>query len=224
MKKNLILGFISITSLFFYCCGETSKSTISPQYDNKINFANLEIGQKSVYKFIETDDWYGDSAVFYRTTDTMMLQIIAKDENGFKVELKYNTNKFGDASFCLFEVKGDYLTIKALPNTNRIPFILSNYDSDSITTIPLYGGGLPQWKLNKWLIPQKVPFGMSYGYPENVKLNGATYYKVLGNLNNSATVQDGPTLVKLYSKESGFISLQILGTRPANALIWNLIP
>jgi hypothetical protein len=154
----------------------------------------------------------------------MILQVIAKDDNGFKIELSYNTNKFGDTSFCYFELKGDYLNIKALTNTNRIPFILSNYNSDSITTILLYGGGLPKWNLNKWLIPQKVPFGMSYGYPENVRLDGATYYKVLGNFNNSATIQDGPTLVKLFSKESGFISLQILGSRPSNALIWNLIP
>jgi hypothetical protein len=223
MKKNLILSLILFTSLIFFSCEKSTKNTVLPKYDNKINLANLEVGQTSVYQNLETDYWPTDSAIFFRTTDTMQLKVVAKDENGFKIEMRYRSNPPSIKNNFYFDVQGDSLFVKPFP-TELVPSLFSNYGLDSKVSLLLNGAGLPTWELNNWLIPKKIPFGVSYGYPENVKLNGATYFKVLGQRNSKATVFDAPSIVKLYSKESGFISFQILGSRPPSALIWNLIP
>jgi hypothetical protein len=224
MRKNLILSSLLLLSLIFFSCEKSTKNTVLPKYDNKINLGKLEVGQTSVYQNLETDFWPSDSAVFFRTTDTMQLKVVAEDENGFKIEMRYSSNPPSVTNNFYFAVQGDSLFVKPLLKTEQIPYIFSNYSSDSKVALLLNGAGLPVWNLNKWLIPRAIPFGVSYGYPENLKLNGASYFKVLGHRDDGATAFDAPTIVKLYSKESGFISFQILGNRPRSAIIWNLIP
>jgi hypothetical protein len=213
--------FMFLATLFMHSCKTTEDCCTPPPNNNYINFSNLQIGQKSIYVRSESMSWRNDSdTTFKKMTDTLHLKIIEKDANGFKVE-EFHFNKKRPTVYFYFNVAGDSLIIKAVPSTSSAGSSMFINDSQTFT---LKEQGLTKWTANRWVIPQNIPFGKSFGYVENATINGINYAKALGSYDSNQTIFDGPFRIKLYSKEAGFLSVQNLGSLAPGAEIWNLLP
>ena len=101
MKKyfNLLIIFTSIF-LFSKCKKETVITT-----SNHINFENLAIGQKSYYiNFKSKNPTLDSDTAFKATTDTILLKVIDKNENGFLIREEWlNTLAFHDSNQIVFD-------------------------------------------------------------------------------------------------------------------------
>jgi hypothetical protein len=222
MKKHIIL-ILSITcTLLIQSCRTEDCCLPTPNgNNNRINFSNLQVGQKSIYIQEESSNWRKDSdTTFKKTVDTLHLKVIDKDNNGFKVE-EFHFNKKRPTLAFYFNVVGDSLRVTPVPSTSSIGSATFMGNEQSYT---FNEQNLTKWVINRWVIPQDVPFGKRFGYVENIKINNLTIGKAIGYYDSTSTIFDGPYTIKLYSKEAGFISFQTLGSMAAGGAIWNLIP
>jgi hypothetical protein len=222
MKKYVFLIFsMAITLLFQSCESKVCCDPFPNNTGNRINFTNLQIGQTSVYVQEQSLDWRKDSdTTFKKTVDTLHLKVIGKDDNGFKVE-EFHFNKKRPTLAFYFNVVADSLRVSPVPSTSSIGSATFQGNEQTYTFKDQI---LPKWLLNRWLIPQNVPFGKSFGNVENIKVNNLTFGNALCFYDSTSTLFDGPYIIKLYSKEAGFISFQSLGSFAQGASVWHLIP
>jgi hypothetical protein len=222
MKKYLFLILSITTTLLFQSCETKDCCVPLPNgNDNRINFSNLQIGQTSVYVQEQSLAWRKDSdTTFKKTTDTLHLKVIGKDDSGFKVE-EFHFNKKRPTVYFYFNVVGDSLRVSPVPSTSSIGSATFQGNEQTYT---FKDQNLTKWVVNRWVIPQDVPFGKSFGFVENIKVNNLTFGKALCYYDSTSTIFDGPFTIKFYSKEAGFISFQTLGSMAQGGSIWNLIP
>ena len=113
---NLSIILTSI-SLFSQCKKETVVTT-----SNHINFENLAIGQKSYYiNFKSKNPTLDSDTAFKATTDTILLKVIDKNENGFLIREEWLNTLILPAQY-YFKIQGDTLIVK--PATNQTHFNL----------------------------------------------------------------------------------------------------
>jgi hypothetical protein len=222
MKKYIILVLSMVSILLFQSCASKDCCFPIPKgNNNRINFTNLQVGQTSVYVQEQSLAWRKDSdTTFKKTVDTLHLKVIAKDDNGFKVE-EFHFNKKRPTLTFYFNIVGDSLRVSPFPSTSSIGSATFQGNEQIYT---FNDQNLKKWVVNRWIIPQDVPFGKSFGYIENIQVNNLTFAKALGFYDSTSTVFDGPYTIKLYSKEAGFISFQSLGSFAQGASVWHLIP
>lgn len=222
MRNYILLALSTAFMIFIQSC-VTKECCLPPpnSNNNRITFSNLQVGQTSVYVQEQSSDWRKDSdTTFKKTIDTLHLKVIGKDENGFKIE-EFHFNKKRPTITFYFNVVGDSLLVSPMPSTSSIgsATFLGNEQSFSFKD-----QNLTKWAINRWLIPQEVPFGKRLGNVENIKINNLSFNNALAFYNSTSTIFDGPYTINLYSKEAGFISFQSLGSMAKGAAVWNLIP
>jgi hypothetical protein len=218
MKKYFVFMLLAI--VFLQSCSNPD-CCVLPPFDNLIKFSNLQVGQTSIYVRTESANWRKDSdSTFKKTTDTVQLKVIEKDVNGFKVE-EFHFNKKRPTVYFYFNIAGDSLKVNGVPSTSGAGSALFLND---VQTFMLNDQGLTKWTTNRWIIPQNMPFGKSFGYVENAIINGNNYAKMMGLYDSNQTVFDGPYRIKFYSNQAGFISIQNLGSMAQGGEIWNLLP
>jgi hypothetical protein len=233
MKNFIILTLSFCSILLLQSCSKTSVCCepvdelptrpleFAPKNYERMSFNNLKVGQISLFDRTIIQNWNKDSSSFEKNTDTLQLKVIDQDSNGFKIET-HIINQRNYYDYFYVKIIGDSLYINPTIKGRLFFGGLFLYYKFAY---PLTENRLVKWNTNRWIIPQKVVFGKSFGYVENAVINGVKYNKIIGSYDDSSTPSDGPISIYFYSKEKGFIGIYDLATFLGHdGDLWNLIP
>lgn len=216
MKKFLnIFTCFALIVLLSHC----DSQSVEP--GNHINFDNMQIGQQSKYAGYNSRTPKSDSDTAYSATgDTIVLTVIAKDENGFKIS-EESLNKKVKTVYYYFQIAGDSLFVKPQPGETALGSALI---SQKHLSYVLNDNNLPKWTANQWGVIDQSGVLKGFGIVENVKILNTNYNSAIAFYDSTEIIWDGPAYTKLYSKRSGFISFQTTGYFAPNGNIFYLIP
>ena len=217
MKKylNLLVVFTAVF-LFSQCKKETVITT-----SNHINFENLAIGQKSYYiNFKSKNPTLDSNTAFKATTDTILLKVIDKNENGFLIKEEWLNTLILPAQY-YFKIQGDSLLVKPISSQTQIE---SAFFNSKHALYILTDKNFPLWKATRWGVLKDLNVFNGFGKLENVKILNKNYSTALAFYDSNQIVVDGPAYAKLYTKSNGFISFQTIGGFAPYGSIFNLMP
>ncbi|MBL7815307.1 MAG: hypothetical protein JNL70_09860 [Saprospiraceae bacterium] len=147
MKK---LFFFTILSFCFAQC--TQVITPETPLSNKISFSNLQVGQESRYNLLTARNYMIDSdTTFKNGNDTLILRIESQDSYGFKVSESHTSMKVA-TFYYYFEVVGDSLFVKPLPQTTEVNSMVLGYSKSKYS---LKDANQPVIELNRWWSPKQ---------------------------------------------------------------------
>ncbi len=181
--------------------------------ENPILYSGLAVGQKSTYVLLEGRQYHNDTILddFNYLPDTLVAEIIGKDENGFLVyeyltegsaESPLPDHLTPDFSFQYYlKAEGDYLYFFDL-------------DDDNYLNSSLFWGWEDSLDLN--LFVQKVDIEgwkttLPYceceqmGYDPSFELFGITYEDMNISIRNKEMQADGPGTTYMYSRKYGMV-------------------
>jgi hypothetical protein len=227
MKKNL--RSLPILCLILLAACEKSGDNIideNPVSSNIIQFTNLQVGQKSTYIKWATCGYNKPSeTVFEATMDTLSIEILSKDDNGFLVKESLNQETYScikaPISYpqpFLFYLKqvGDSLMVKnKLSTDSRLSRLFSNKN------LPLKPVTTNLKNLNKWLLPE-LTADTYWGFNENIVRNTTNFGKANVWWDGTSIVFDGPFRGLIYNNQNGIIAHIILGSQLPHGIIWYL--
>ena len=217
MKKyfNLLIIFTTIF-LFSKCKKETVITT-----SNHINFENLAIGQKSYYiNFKSKNPTLDSDTTFKATTDTILLKVIDKNENGFLIREEWLNTLILPAQY-YFKIQGDSLFVKPLANQTQIE---SAFFNSRHALYILTDKNFPVWKATRWAVLKDLGVLKGFGKVENIKILNKNYSSSIAFHDSNQIVFDGPAISKIYTKSNGFITFQTIGGFAPYGSIFNLMP
>ncbi len=216
MKKYVnIIKFLALIVVFSHCYRESVNS------NNHISFDNLQIGQQSQYAGYTSRMPHSESDTAYKSTgDTIVLTVIAKDENGYKISEEW-LNKKVKTVYYYFQTKDDSLFVK--PQTGET-LIFSSLFRQKNPSFVLTDNNLPKWTANKWSVIDQSGVLKSFGKVNNVNILNNKYDSAIAFYDSNDIIFDGPAYTKLYTKSSGFISFQSIGYFAPSGTIYYLIP
>ena len=217
MNKYFNLSIIFITIFLFSQCKKETVVTTS----NHINFENLAIGQKSYYiNFKSKNPTLDSDTAFKATTDTILLKVIDKNENGFLIREEWLNTLILPAQY-YFKIQGDTLIVKPATNQTQIE---SAFFNSKHALYMLTDKNFPLWKATRWAVLKDLNVSKGFGKLENVKILNKNYSSAFAFYDSNATVFDGPAYSKIYTKSDGFISIQTVGGFAPYGSIFNLMP
>ena len=217
MKKYLSLLVVFATVFISIQC---KKQTVNPP-SNHINFENLAIGQKSYYvNFKSKNPTLDSDTAFKVTTDTILLKVIDKNENGFLIREEWLNTLILPAQY-YFKIQGDTLLVKPASNQTQIE---SAFFNSKHALYILTDKNFPVWKATRWAVLKDLGVLKGFGKVENVKILNKNYSAALAFHDSNQIVFDGPALSKIYTKSDGFITFQTIGGFAPYGSIFNLIP
>jgi hypothetical protein len=229
MKQPLF--FFALFALFFSCKKDDPYNVPDPASD-RIRFDALAVGQVSQYIGLAGEMYYSNEYdQFSYSDDTLRLEIVAKDANGFKV--KETLHYVGDVHEWLDWDKDSthnyYLrisndTLYAMP-------INASYLNSRIFTYRINKFGLPLKKITAPKIEilgwkTSIPYCEcdKQGYAENYSLFGQTYDHLNVVVNNSFMAVDGPGETYVYSKGYGVVRFSTYSWWTQSGYGWDLQP
>jgi hypothetical protein len=228
MKKILqLLLVICLTSLIACEKASTTIPDTPSVSGNLIQFDNLQVGQKSVYiKAISCQHYIASDTTFKMTQDTLTLEIMSKDGNGYLVKESVNQSTpycykgtVGYPMPYVFYLNkvGDSLIMKVPINSDsRVSQIFS-------FNLPLKAVTTNAKMLNKWLLPELSSTNY-WGFVDNVIRNNTNLGTATIWWHGSATVVDGPYNGLVYNSKYGIIARIGLGSMLPVGSIWYLKP
>jgi hypothetical protein len=216
MKKyvNIVIG-LAMTMVFTHCHRENVES------NSHINFNNLQIGQQSKYVSYTSRTPHSESDTAYKATgDTIVLTVIAKDENGYKVSEEW-LNKKVKTVYYYFQTTGDSLFVK--PQTGET-LVFSALFPHKHLSYTLIDNNLPKWTLSRWGVMNQQGVIKGFGKIDSINILNQKFDSVLSFYDSDAIVWDGPAFTQLYTKSTGFISFQFIGYFRPYGTLYYLIP
>ena len=217
MKKHFTPFLILMSIFLFSQCKKETVVTAS----NHINFENLAIGQKSYYiNFKSKNPTLDSDTAFKATTDTILLKVIDKNENGFLIREEWLNTLILPTQY-YFKIQGDTLFVKPLTNQTQIE---SAFFNSKHTLYMLTDKNFPLWKATRWAVLKDVNVFNGFGKLENVKILNRNYSSAFVFYDSNAIVFDGPAYSKFYTKTDGFISFQTIGGFAPYGSLFNLLP
>jgi hypothetical protein len=229
MKKILhslpILCFILLTA-----CEKPSEIPLAenPVSANRIQLDNLQVGQKSVYTRAASCQHHVKSDTTFKSLkDTLVLEIISSDANGFLVKetvnqlspiCGYKETSSPSPFFFTLKKTGDSLTSQTQFGTDsRVSQIYSN------RTIPLRPMTSNLKKLDKWLLPE-LTADTYWGSTDPIIRDNFNFGTANIWWNGTSIVVDGPYRGLIYNNQNGIIALIALGSQLPQGIIWYLQP
>lgn len=217
MKKHFNLLYVLPACFLFIHCHKDVKLNASEH----INFDSLSVGQTSSYAhFTSRMPWSDSDTAYKASSDSLILTIVDKDENGFKVSEQWLHNKKAPAIY-YFKIDGDSLFVKPMINevetrsevfaSQRSSFLLSDKNLPLLTT-------------TRWAVLKDLGAIKAFGKVENVRILDKTYNNAIANYDAVQIIFDGPAITKIYSKADGFLSFQTIGSFRPNGNNYYLIP
>lgn len=232
MKHTFSLFVLAAATTLFSSCKKEAVPYNNINNPDKISFDNLAIGQKSTYLELIGEDYYNHSTEnFVYTDDTLSLEIINQDANGFLVEERAHYT--GTVSNWLehekdsvyhyyFKVENDTLKIK--PKNN--PYLQSRIFGYHVgqTGLPLAEYTNNTIAIQGWLT--SVPYCECYhdGYTTNYTLFDETYDRLNVIVQDSPMALDGNGETYLWSKEHGLVRFVTYSWWTSTGHGWNLLP
>jgi hypothetical protein len=228
--KKILHSFSILSLILLYACEKSSEITIdeNPISSNLIQLTNLQVGQKSTYVRWGTCSYNKPSDnLFEASTDTLLLEILSKDDNGFLVKESVNQETYScikaPISYpqpFLFYLKqvGDSLIVKNKPSTDsRLSRLFSNRN------LPLKPVSTNPKTLNKWLLPE-LTSDTYWGFDDNIVRNNTNFGKANIWWDGTSIVLDGPYRGLIYNNQNGIIAHISLGSQLPHGIIWYLQP
>ena len=231
MKHTFFLFALAAIALFSSCKKEAVPYNNFNNPD-KISFENMAVGQKSKYLELTGEGYYSHNTdSFVYTDDSLSLEIISQDANGFLVEerdhytgtvsnwLEYEKDS---VYYYYFKVENDTLKIK--PKNN--PYLRSRIFGYHVghTGLPLAEYTNNPIEIQGWLT--SVPYCECYhdGYTKDFTLFDETYDRLNVIVQDSPMALDGNGETYLWSKQHGIVRFVTYSWWTQTGHGWNLLP
>ncbi|MCB0651938.1 MAG: hypothetical protein KDC85_11740 [Saprospiraceae bacterium] len=214
MKTSHFLLFFMLISLF--SCTNLTTETPEPENQNQvynenpIRFSALEVGQKSAYVMLIGSN-YSDSLNFddfYYFNDTLIVEIISEDENGFLVE-EYTTPgsvplyNMSDTTYQYYlKVENDLLKVYHPDAQYGILSYLFWHSVDSLDLTPFTNQEI---QIKGWKTSLEYCECDHFGYVQNYELFGMTYDYLNVSVRDFFMAVDGDGTTFVYSNTDGLV-------------------
>lgn len=229
MKQPII--FLALFALLSACKKDSPLDVPDPA-SNRIRFDALAVGQVNQYIGLSGEAYYtNDYDQFEYSDDTLRLEIVAKDNNGFKVA---ETLHYVDTVHNWLDWDKDstyYYYLRVSNDTLRVKPIGTPYLRSRIFTYNLSEEGLPLKKIESpevEILGWKTSFNYcecrQTGYAENYTLFGKKYDRLNVIVENSAMALDGNGETYVFSKPFGIVRFSTYGWWTQSGYGWDLLP
>lgn len=239
--QSFLWTFTLLTLLVVACKKEETQPDPDPvtpvtpidtlAYAGPIRFDTMKVGQKSRYLGLLGDNYHANSNLFNYTTDTLQLQIIGHDANGYIIEERFrytgpvsswfNTEK--DSVFRYYAtVVDDTLRFKPLGSwyvSSRIIGYQISKEGISLAEITSPKIDIQGWKTNLGYCECRRT-----GYAEDYSLFGKNYATLNVLVNNAPMAYDGNGETYVYSKTNGIVRYSTYSWWTQSGYGWDLLP
>lgn len=239
--KNLFILFalLSSVSLLVPACTRCHEPedlidpvVIDPPPANQIRFDSLAVGQRSRYLGFEGYGYYGgNGSEFSYSDDTLILEIVGQDANGFRVA---ETLHYVDTVSNWYDQQRDstyfyYLTIQEdtlhlVPSaTNYVRSRLFVYyqHNDGLYLVPLVG---TEVSIKGWKSGFPYCECWRHGFTKNYLLFDKTYAYLNVLMQDSPMQVDGNGHTYVYSAQHGIVKLSQYSWWTSTGYGWDLLP
>ncbi len=219
MKYLYVFVFVMLAG----CQILSNEDTVDPS-DTPINFANLEIGQHSVYRAFKGDNHYQEEATFNYLEHTLTVEVVNKTDSGFVFtervrQIPINEYHFADTTTYHVSIADDSLIVSTY-NTDYIKsnlFVLSRY------RLPLQPITNNEIQLDGIVATSENLDGFQIGFLADHKQLGYTYDQLNVMIDWTPTYADGPGHLTAYSQEAGIVRAFTLNPWTSTAIGWDLM-
>lgn len=228
MKQALI--FLSFLTFLSACKKEDPQHEPMPA-SNRIRFDRPAVGQVSKYIGLAGEDYYSASYDQYEySDDTLHLEIIAKDNNGYKVA--ESLHYVGDVHAWLDSEKDSTYQyyIQVTNDTLRVIPIGPAYLRSRIFGYHISQEGIllkkiesPKVEILGWKTGFNYCECRQQGYTENYTLFGKTYDRLNVIVENSPMAWDGSGETYVFSKSFGIVRFSTYGWWTQSGYGWDLL-
>ena len=230
----LIVALMCLNS----CNKEKQNAEEALNFGNIINYENLEIGQSSKYIFFIGND-YSDlqRSNFLYYTDTLIVEIIGQDENGFLVKenlTQYSASRTG-ASNVPFPETEFYYYLSVIEESSEPTLIVSSKDSrlktrlfqfSSQTSASFLLGENEEMEIDiiGWSTSQPLYDGTLEAYTNNFESLEILYPRLNVFIDNRDIPFGAPGTANIYHKEYGLIRAIQYNASNGKGYGWDLLP
>ncbi len=225
--------FLSLLA-FLSACKKDEPYYAPQSVPGHIRFDTLAVGQVSRYLCLNGRHYYTISfdGYFEYTDDTLQLEIVAQDANGFKVAetLHYagavNTwidGPWMDSTY--------YYYLRVSNDTLRIIPVNTNYAYSRIFAFHARHDGIPlqkkesvEVKIKDWRTTFPSYADRFEGHVENYTQFGKTYDYLNVIVENSGMAADGNGETYIFSKPFGIVRFSTYGSWTGEGYGWDLLP
>lgn len=196
-----------------------------------IQFEAMAVGQKSHYIALLGYDYYSTKDTFVYTDDTLQLEIIAQDNNGYLIEETFQY--VGDVS-PWFEFEKDSIRryyVKIRNDTLQFTPVGSPYLESHIFTyqtsqsgLPLADFSSPKIDIHGWKTSLDYCECRRTGYTEDYTLFGEHYDRLNILIANAPMAVDGNGDTYVYSRNKGIVRFSTYSWWFQNGYGWDLLP
>ena len=231
MKQPII--FFALFALLSACKKESLVDVPEPA-SSRIRFDLPAVGQVSKYLNLAGEMYYSsDNSQFVYLDDTLQLEIVAKDANGYKVA---ETLHYVDGVYSWLEQDKDstyyyYLRIVndtlyasvASPDISYLRSRIFGYYTAQ-TGLPLKQIDAPKVEILGWKTSFNYCECRQEGFAENYKLFGKVYDRLNVIVENSSMAFDGNGETYVFDKPFGIVRFSTYSWWTQSGYGWDLIP
>ncbi len=235
MKNFQNFLFALLCTFAFTACKEKDCDPPFPETapsSGAINFSSLAVGQKSRYLGLTGEGYSDHQADNYQyTDDTLQLEIVGQDQQGFKVEERFiyigtvsQWFEYGKDSVFQYYIQVSNETLYLSP-------INTTYFASRIFDYYTHADGLPLAKINSpmveiqgWLTSLNYCECFHSGYTENYSLFGIAYPRLNVRVNDAPMASDGNGQTFVFSKENGIVRASSYSWWTQSGIGWDLLP
>ncbi len=196
-----------------------------------IRFGAMEVGQKSRYLGLLGAEYYSSLDSFFYTQDTLQLEIIGHDDNGYLVEETY---RYAAPVSPLLEYEKDSIFryyFQVVNNTLQVKQVGSTYIHSRIfgylggmQGLPLSDISSPKLEIGGWKTSLNYCECHQIGYAEAYRLFGQLYPRLNILVENSPMALDGNGETYIYSKSNGIVRFSTYSWWTQTGYGWDLLP
>jgi len=231
MRKSLFIPLF-LTVVLLNSCKKDCPLDVPNSVSDRIRFDFPAVGQVSQYIGLAGEMYYSNEYdQFEYADDTLRLEIVAKDNNGYKVA--ETLHYVGDVHDWLDWEKDStfYYYLRVSQDSLRATPIGSPYLRSRIFTYQASQQGIPLKKIESpkvEILGWKTSFNYcecrQQGYAENYTLFGHTYGHLNVIVENSFMAVDGPGETFVFSKPFGIVRFSTYGWWTQSGYGWDLLP
>ncbi len=198
-----------------------------------IRFDQLAVGQRSRYTAFEGENCRnGDGLQFTHFKDTLVLEIVGQDAQGFKV---METLHYADGTSSWYSYNRDstyYYYFLVSNDTLRLAPIGTNYVVSRLFTdyfapfagLPLANFTDTEVKMKGWLTDLPFCECRKMGFTKKYKLFGKKYSRLNVLMENTAMQGDGLGYTYVYSAMDGLVKFSTCSAFTSSGYGWDLLP
>lgn len=234
MKQHLL--FLSMLTVLSACQKDDPYNVPQP-VSNRIRFDALAVGQVSRYIGLNGYGYHPAiiNSYFEYTDDTLHLEIVAKDDNGYKVAETVHyvgdvdtwlNGSWADSTFFYYlYLSDDTLRFSPIDTWNIRSRIFRGHATRY--GLPLEKITSPEVEIKDWRTSFPSWSRRWEGYTENYTLFGHTYEHLNVIVENTAMALDAPGETYVFSKSFGIVRASTYGywtSEGYDGYGWDLIP